>query len=177
MVCKSLCELRDFVRILMGIDGSVATVKAIRFVGDLFGKANSKDIWITLLHVTESIPDENLEPGIPQSLGTAYQHVIDDAKARRKELGKNLLDKEVATLEAAGIPRDHIAAKLEVSSARPESSKVAAALGIINEMQRGNYDVVCIGRRGTTAAEGVFLTSTAEKVLRESRGRTVWVVD
>lgn len=164
-------------RILMGIDGSLATAKAIRFVGELFGQSKSKDIWITLLHVTESIPDQSLEPGIPQSLGTAYQQIIEDAKARREELGKSLLEKQVAALEAAGIPHDHISAKLEVSSARPESSKVAVALGIINEMNGRNYDVVCIGRRGTTAAEGVFLTSIAEKVLREARGRTVWVVD
>lgn len=161
----------------MGIDGSLATAKAIRFAGDVFGRSKSPDVWITLLHVTESVPDANLSPGIPQSLGPAYQEIVDEAKAGLKLQGEKLLEKEAAALRAFGIPGDHISTKLEVSSARPESSKVAIALGIINEMNIGKYDVVCIGRRGTTAAEGVFLTSIAEKVLKESRGRTVWVVD
>jgi len=165
------------VRILMGIDGSPATRKAIRFVGELLGKTGAADVGITLLYVTESVPDENLSPGIPQSLGPAYQQIIDDAKANRKAIGEKLLREQAAALEVAGIPADHISTKLEVSSARPESSKVAVALALISEMTSGNYDVVCIGRRGTTAAEGVFLTSIAEKVLREARGRTVWVVD
>jgi len=165
------------VRILMGIDDSSATTKAINFVGKIFGQSESRDVWITLLHVTESVPDQNLEPGIPQSLGPAYQQIVDDAKARREELGKGLLERGSVALTAAGIARDHISAKLETSSARPESSKVAVALAIINEMDGNHYDVVCVGRRGTIASEGVFVTSIAEKVLREARGCTVWVVD
>ena len=164
-------------RILIGIDGSPATVKAIRFVSELFGKTRSADLRITLMHVTQSIPDENLSPGIPKSLGTDYQRIMDEAKATRKAQGDKLLQEQSLALQAAGIPSDQISTKLEVSSARPESSEVAAALAIINEMNSGNYEVVCIGRRGTTAAHGVFLTSLAEKVLREARGRTVWVVD
>ena len=164
-------------RILIGIDSSPATAKAIRFVGDLLSQSKSPDVWITLLHVTESVPDQNLSPGIPQSLGSAYQAIVDEAKAGLEIQGERLLEKDAAALQAFGISSDHISTKLKISSARPESSKVATALGIIQEMHTGHYDVVCVGRRGTSAAEGAFVTSIAEKVLSEARGLTVWVVD
>ncbi len=44
-------------------------------------------------------------------------------------------------------------------------------------MKKGDYQVVCVGRRGTSSAQGSFPASMAEKILQESRGRTIWVVD
>ena len=52
-----------------------------------------------------------------------------------------------------------------------------AALAIIEEMQGGQYDLVVLGRRGASPAAESFVGSVTEKVLREARGKTVWVVD
>jgi hypothetical protein len=70
--------------------------------------------------------------------------------------------------------------KLVVREGRPEARKVVAALAIIEELNRGPYEIVCLGRRGTGAAGTAmssFPGSVAEKVLRSAQGKTVWVVD
>jgi nucleotide-binding universal stress UspA family protein len=164
-------------KILLAIDDSDASRNAVRFVANLLGRAGTKDYTITLYHVAETLPDSLLAPGIPQSLGGAYQQLIKEVAAQRKSQGERLLGDQAAVLAAAGIPSDRISTKLEVEATRPESAKVAAALSIIDEMRDGDYQVVCIGRRGLASARGTFPASMAEKILRESRAKTVWVVD
>jgi hypothetical protein len=146
-------------------------------VAALFGRTKDADDTITLFHVTESLLDANLSADIPTSLAPAYQQVIDDARARLRTQGEELLTRDAEILHAAGIPNERTRTKLESSSARPESSKVAAALAIIDEMNKGDYEVVCVGRRGLASAEGAFPASMAEKIVRESRRRAVWIID
>jgi nucleotide-binding universal stress UspA family protein len=165
------------VKFLVAIDGSPASTNAVRFVAEFLGQTKMTEHSITLFHVTESLPNALLSPGIPQSLGPAYQEVIEDAMARRKAEGERLLEAMAAILRSAGIPSDRILTKLDVESARPESSKVAAALAIIDEMKKGDYRVVCVGRRGASSAQGSFPASMAEKILWEARGKVVWVID
>jgi len=165
------------VRILVAIDGSEASINAVRFVSEFVGRAKAASDSITLFHVADTLPDTLVAPGIPQPLGTAYQQVISDVTARRKVEGEGLLEEQSEVLRSAGIPNDRISTKLEVRATRPESSKVAAALAIIDEMKKGDYQVVCVGRRGSSSVHGSFPASMAEKILQESRGRTVWVVD
>jgi nucleotide-binding universal stress UspA family protein len=91
--------------------------------------------------------------------------------------GEKLLQQHAEVLRSAGIAVDQISTKLGLKPTRPESSKVAAALSIIDEMNKGDYEVVCVGRRGAASARGTFPASMAEKILQQSRGRTIWVVD
>lgn len=163
-------------RVLVAIDDSEASANTFRFVGDVLGRTKP-EISITLFHVVETLPDALMAPGIPQPLGTAYQQVIADVAARRKTEGERLLDAQANVLREAGIPSDRITVKLGTRSSRPESVKVATALAIIDEMNAGNFEVVCLGRRGRSSTQGVFPASMAEKILREAKGRTVWVVD
>jgi nucleotide-binding universal stress UspA family protein len=164
-------------KILLAIDGSDASANAVRFVAELLGRAASKDDSVTLYHVAVTLPDTLLSPGIPQPLGKAYDDVIKDVTARCTAEGKRLLEQQAQVLRTAGIPGERIATRLELQPTRPESSKVAAALAIIDEMNKGDYQVVCVGRRGAASARGTFPASMAEKILQQSRGKTVWVVD
>jgi nucleotide-binding universal stress UspA family protein len=164
-------------KILVAIDRSEASANAVRFVAGLIGRPKTADDTVTLYHVVDALPGDFMTPGMPQTLGAAYQQVIDDVTARRKETGQKLLDEQAQVLQAAGLPGDRISTRLEIKSTRPESFKVAAALSIIDEMNKGGYQVVCIGRRGASSAQGSFPASMAEKILQGSRGKTVWVVD
>jgi len=165
------------VKILLAIDPSEASRKAVEFAGKLLAPSAAKDVTVTLLHVVDSIP-EFIVSGVnhPQS-GAAYQQVAKDWTSASRAEGDALLSRYRKQLESSGVPASAISLKLVTKEALPEAMKVVAALTIIEEMKSGGFDVVCLGRRGTSAASGSFPGSVAEKVLREAHGLTVWVVD
>jgi len=166
---------QDAVKILLAIDQSENSRAAVQFAAKMLAPHQSKHT-VTLYHVIETLPEYLLLRG-GEANAEAYHHVIDDLTATRRTEGERLLAEQKQAVQAAGVPAVAVTTKLEVRDALPEAKKVVAALAIIDEMKSGEYDLVCLGRRGGTAAEGTFLGSVAEKVLREAGGRTVWVID
>lgn len=164
-------------KILLAIDPSEASRKAVEFTGKALGPSGGKGCSITLLHVVDSLPDFILTGAKNPQTASAYQQVAKDWSTASRGEGEKLLVQYQKQLEAAGIPNSALSTRLVVKEALPESKKVVAALTIIDEMKSGGFDVVCLGRRGASAASGSFPGSVAEKVLREAQGRTVWVVD
>lgn len=164
-------------KILLAVDKSAASDKAVAFVGDLLSGRRSDDVSITLLHIVESMPDYLLYEGSKGRSREIYEQLVHEWEVSRRQVGQKLLDEQQQRLVESGVPVDGIETKLVEKESRPESKKVVAALSLIEEMNRGDYSVVALGRRGSTAAEGSFLGSVAEKVLREAAGRTVWVID
>lgn len=160
--------------VLIAIDGSDASKKAVSFVGRTLGRSATKDVAVTLFHVVESLPDFVLSR---TSSDDAFRQVAHEwFEANRRE-GETLLVRQKEVLVDAGIPADAVQTKVEIKEGLPEARQVLAALSIIDEMQQGTYDVVCLGRRGGSVSGGSFPGSVAEKVLREARGKAVWVVD
>lgn len=142
-------------KILVAVDGSTSSERVIKFVANLLQRAKHPDVAVTLFHCSEG----RVEPG------------------KRDDHGEAVLNAQRKTLESSGIPAKCLSIKVDVDHERTDSSKVTAALSIIKEMKRGEYDVVCLGRRGAASAEGAFSASMAEKVLHEARGHSVWVID
>lgn len=163
--------------ILLAVDHSEASRKAVAFVGEVLGKANSGGVAVTLLHVVESLPDYLLNRVTDESVSAADKQVAREWTENDRAKGEELLAESKRSLVGQGVGETTIETKLLVKSGTPEAKKVVAALAIIEQMKQGPYDVVCLGRRGSEAAEGSFLSSVAEKVLREAAGKTVWVVD
>ena len=132
--------------VLVAVDASETSVRAVDFVGRMFGAAPPAGLSVTVLHVAHAEGDDKL------------------------------LASSQDRLTKAGVPAGQIRTRRVVKQSLPEAQRVAAALAIIEEMQAGPYEVVVLGRRGAAAVADTFLGSVAEKVLREARGRTVWVV-
>jgi len=164
------------VNVLVCIDRSEASRKVVRFVAGLLKArvADGQDR-ITLYHVAEFLPEfllsDHPEPGMT-SRGLAERWA-----AKAKDDGDRVLAERKQELLAAGIPAAAVQTKLELKDCLPESTKVAAALAIIGEMQSGNYDLVCIGRRGASELAISFIGGVTEKVIREAHGRSMLVVD
>ncbi|MGE3315636.1 MAG: universal stress protein [Planctomycetaceae bacterium] len=159
--------------ILLAVDGTQASRNAVQFVASSVAKGTGTKI--TLYHVVETLPEYLLDRGTDG--GPVYRQVIDDLTATRKAAGERLLNELRQLLTSAGVSDSTIHAKLEVRDALPEAKRVVAALAIIDEMKGGNYEVIALGRCGSSSTERSFMGSVAEKVLREARGRTVWVID
>ena len=163
------------VNVLICVDHSAASTKAVQFAAGLLGKSSLSELSVTLLHVAELLPEYVLSdqpaPGMtPRTLAEAWGE-------RAQQQGQQLLDLHQQTLTNAGIARTSLHSKLLTRDCLPESRKVAAALTLIEEIQQGPYDVVCLGRRGASHLGSSFIGGVAEKVIRECQGKTVWLVD
>jgi len=164
----------SIVKVLLAIDDSPSSRKAVEFVCSLFGKCPAVEAQITLFHVIESLPDFVARRSADQA---AFRQVADEWEQSRVATGQRLLSEYTQALVAAGVPAARISARICRKEGRPESARVIAALAVIEEMKSGNYDVVVVGRRGTSSSIPSFTGGVAEKVAREAYGRTLWVVD
>ncbi len=158
-------------KVLLAVSVSDATPKAVEFLGKSL--AAGEDVEVTVLHVVETLPAHFLV--LPQR--EKLRGVADTLSEVSRESGAKLLEEVRDRLVADGWNADHVQTKTIEVDALPESQHVSAAAGITREMKEGAYDVVVLGRRGTSAAEGNFVGSVAQHILREARGVTVCVVD
>jgi nucleotide-binding universal stress UspA family protein len=60
---------------------------------------------------------------------------------------------------------------------RQVARKVGTARDILEEIRRGGYGTVVIGRRGLTRAKQFLFGSVSQKVVQNARECAVWVVD
>lgn len=141
----------------------------------MWGRGAAEASEITLFHVVESIPDD-FAPWSGTQSPAEFQKFARDCLAHNRQAGEELLKQAHRSLEQAGVASASIHEKLLVKEALPEARRIVAALGVIEEM-RQPYDVVVIGRRGSSPAAESFLGGVAEKIVREAKGKTVWVVD
>lgn len=161
-------------RILLAIDSSDASRKAVKFVGEILSGKQGGQAHVTLFHVVESLPDYLVSR---TTSSDAFRQVAEELSNSSQEDGQRLLKENRSVLLELGVPPQAVETKLETRDCLPEAKKVVAAMGIIDEMNAGPYDVVCVGRRGTSGSAGSFPGSVAEKVLRQGHGKTIWVVD
>lgn len=164
-------------KVLVAIDDSEASRKAVAFAGKLIGPRSAHDCEVTLFHVCESLPEFILSRSKGGEANAAFRQVADEWASTGRALGEKLLEEQALTLTAAGIPPAKVNVRLCQKEARPEARRVVAALAIIEEMKQGGYDLVVIGRRGTSASIESFIGGIAEKVAREARGCTLCIVD
>lgn len=164
-------------KVLLAVDHSDLSRDAVAFVGKVLGKSQIPGLQVTLFHVVESLPEFILSRSRQGESTSAFTKVAEEWVESNRATGEKLLNELQQHLVAAGIPAAQIQAKLMEKESRPEARRVVAAIGIIEEMQQGNYDVVVVGRRGTSRAFETFLGSVAEKVAREAHGKTLWIVD
>ncbi len=161
-------------KVLLPVDRSEASSKAVQFVGKLLAGRGGQD-QVTIYHVAEFLPEFVLTD-IPEA-GLTTRSLAERWATRAKSDGETLLAEQKQALIAAGVAAEMVQTKIELKDCLPESKKVAAALTIIAEMQHNAYDLVCMGRRGASAMSHSLIGGVTEKVLREAQGRSILVVD
>jgi len=163
------------VKVLVAIDESEVSRKAVALIGTWFNQR--QDIDVTLFHVVESLPEFILSRSSQGGADNAYRKVADECAEACRTQGSRILADAAQSLTASGLVAGKVTTKLAQKEGRPEARRVVAALAIIEEMKQGNYDLVVIGRRSSAACSDTFIGGVAEKVTREANGRTVCIVD
>jgi len=164
------------VNVLVAVDHSDASAKVVSFVGKWLSGRPQDALNITLFHVVESLPDYIVTRSAADQSAN-MKEIAADWEAHNREQGEKLLADTKKKLEEAGIPAAALKTKLATREGDPQAARVLTALAIIEEMRQGPYELVVLGRRSATPAAESFIGSITEKVLREARGKTVWVID
>lgn len=161
-------------KVLLAVDASPVSRKAVEFVGQIFGARQNKDLSIVVLHIVESLPEYLVQKSAATG---AFQQVAAEWAASNLAAAQTLLSETQTALQSAGVVGSVITSKIISRESRPESSRVVATLAIIDEMKSGGYDLVVLGRRGNSANVESLIGSVAEKVARAANGVSVCIVD
>lgn len=147
-------------KILVAIDLSENSLKAVDYVADIMSCHSGTDI--TLLNVIKEV-SEDLVPD-REERRRAVEAARQETLRLMEEAGKRFTRR--------GIPEQQIHLKIQVCD-RP----VRVAELILLEQQKGGYGTVVIGRRGISKREEFLFGSVSNKIVREARNCTVWVVE
>jgi nucleotide-binding universal stress UspA family protein len=147
-------------RILVAIDLSKDSLKAVDYVADIMSCHSRADI--TLVTVIREV-SEDLVPNREERRRAVEA-------ARQQTL--RLMDEASNRLTGRGIPEQQIHLKIQVCD-----SPARVAELILLEQQEGGYGTVVIGRRGITKREEFLFGSVSNKIVHEARNCTVWVVE
>jgi nucleotide-binding universal stress UspA family protein len=147
-------------KIMIAVEGSESSLRAVDHV--IFMLGENPDIRITLLHVMPRLRDyceisfEEREDILEEVINQGDKQCIDDfyAHAQRK-------------IKEAGLKKSQIDIKEVVST-------INIGKSIVNEVKKGNFGTVVIGKRG--ADDSFFLGSVSRFVLASVSNRAVWLV-
>jgi nucleotide-binding universal stress UspA family protein len=143
-------------RILIAVDGSESSFRAVDFVAGQLGPYGYK---VELLHV---IRGGALNPANPEFIPAEMLELI------QEEMSKQI-EKMKARLIAAGFTPDHITEKiLSGVDSRSEA--------IVREAEGGDFGTIVLGRKGVSRIEEFFIGSVSEKVIHSGQDFTVWII-
>jgi len=147
-------------KILIAIDHSENALKAVDYVGKLLSCDPEADI--SLLHVI-SEPSPDVMPEASERERYVNQLRADTLKFM-EEVGRRLTSR--------GIPEKSIHLKIQ-SCQKP----LSVAELVLHEQQAHQYGTIVIGRRGMSKREEFIVGSVSNKIVREAKNCTVWVVE
>jgi nucleotide-binding universal stress UspA family protein len=141
-------------------------MRAVEAITDFF----TSDSRVTLFHVamdTEALCKMNSPELTPYF--KSQQSTFCTMEDKKKELVDKAMQAAKARLIDAGFSADNINLKLE-------GLKKSVAQDIIQEAGIG-YDLVVLGRRGTSGVKEFFFGDTSQKVLSASKEVSVFIVN
>ena len=146
-------------KILISIDESATSQRALQYVGRLIGTIPGFDI--TVLHIIED-PPEDFFPN-----ENARKKYFDE----KTGIAKDLLDNAQQTLHSNGIPVDSIHTISEIRAYR------SLASSILEEQKKGGYGTLVVGRRDRSKQEEILLGSVSRRIVQTAKNCAIWVVE
>ena len=158
--------------VLIAVDGSRNSLRAVEYAGRVF--AANAEARLVLFHVLPAISRT--------SLNREEIRAIEGRKAERADLADlywQLEDEEKMSrffkeatnlLVQVGVEPEQVESKFGV-----KDGEIAPA--ILEEVKRGHYETLIVGRRGQSRMREFFLGSISTELVREAQGCAVCVVE
>ena len=158
-------------KMLVCIDDSTGSWKAIEYVGDQF--AGVKDLEITLFHVLLGLPPAFWDDGhfLTEEEKLARKTVVDKWMANQKQILEPLFQKAIKALALQGIPSERIKTKFTSESID------AVDRCILAEAKSGDYATLVIGRCAEHSTKHFLLGSVTSRIVNSGAGMTICVVE
>jgi nucleotide-binding universal stress UspA family protein len=153
-------------KILVAFDDSENAMRAVEAIADFF----TNDTRVTLFHVamdTEALCKMNSPELTPYF--KSQQSTFCTMEDKKRELVEKAMQTAKTMLLERGFSAENIRLKLE-------NMEKGVARDIIQEAETG-YDLIVLGRRGTTGVKEFFFGGTSQKVLNASRDISVLVIN
>jgi nucleotide-binding universal stress UspA family protein len=162
----------DFKKILVAVDASENSLRAVAYVGEMVGKAQG--FTVQLLYI-ERFPERDLFPN-----DAAWKECC----SMQEREARSVLEDSKEILLAKGLQEENVTINYVMSCKSPLTGRISArcSLGtsiareILEVVKEGGFGTVALGRRGVSKAEEFLFGSVSNKVIHSAKGCTVWVV-
>ena len=166
-------ENTDLSRILVAVDGSEHSARALRYVGTLL--RDTRDIQITLFHVLKPMPRGLLEHGGSEDpaeeirLAKKLQEDQENWVRTESVFESPILVTALELFGKTGFPLDRVTLKF--------GHEDDIAHTILDEARTGGYGTIVMSRHASKAIKRFFGGSITDQLLREASGFTLWIVE
>jgi nucleotide-binding universal stress UspA family protein len=154
-------------KILLAVDASASSEKAIDFVASILGGHDSR-YEICLIHVILHLGGVNFND-CGNDMSGKSRNIPDNCVESFKLEVQQLLQNTRNKLVASGFSPENISEKI-ISGVTSRSST------IIKEAEARGYSTIVVGRRGLSMVAAFFMGRVGHKVVYGGRQFTVWVV-
>lgn len=160
-------------RILIAVDDSEHSARALRYVGTLLREA--RDVQVTLFHVLKPMPRELLEHGGSEDpveevrLATELQQDQENWVRAEGVMENPILVQARELFGKTGFPLDRVTLKFGYED--------DIAHTILDEARTGGYATIVISRQGSNGLKRFFGGGITGQLLRDASGYTLWVVE
>ncbi|MGD0885116.1 MAG: universal stress protein [Thermodesulfovibrionales bacterium] len=157
-------------KILVAIDGTPCSLKAVDYVGQQFSGVN--DLEITLFYVLPYVPAAFWDDG----------HILteEEKEARKKVVDKWLLNQRMRLEPIFREASEALAARgirPEQVTIRSVSDSTDVAGSILEEVRSRDYQTLVMGRCGRLQGERFLMGSVTTKIINQGAGIAICVVE
>jgi nucleotide-binding universal stress UspA family protein len=165
--------MEDAMRILVAVDESENSNRAVKYVGSLLRETPKTAV--TLFHVLKPRPRGLLEHGgseNPAAESQLSEQLRRDQDAWIREEAERecpFLMKAFETLTQSGFDRSRVALRI--------GHEDDIARNILEEARNGKHETIVVGRHGSSGIKRLFGGGVTDQLLREAKGFAIWVVE
>ena len=153
-------------KILLAVDASPASMKAVEFVASLLGGHGYE---VCVFHAIPGLGAINFELSEINKMGSPEVDMSDTCLEAFKLRVVQLFQDVKERLMASGFESEKITEKI-LSGVHSRSD------AIVKEAGEGGYGAIVVGRRGLSKVEAFFMGRVGHEVVYKGKNFTVWVV-
>lgn len=158
-------------KILLAVDGSDTSNRAVEYVGDMI--SGCKGIDLTIYHVLQMPPMLLESGGTEESREQLLEETEKWEHEKRVQVEREIFAPARRVLKNKGVREGFTTVRTKLA----EDAHPDVALDIIEEAKRGGYDTVVLGKRGISMLRDFMFGSVACKVIHHIEGCTIWIVE